>query len=95
MVRHTKEVVRLQSWLNKNRNFAFELRQTELIQLLDKVLEDKIITDYERELMLAHSEKFLCENTDEMAKICELNGIIDGIICDGKVNRAEVYHLKT
>lgn len=36
-----REVVRLQTWLNKNRNLAFEPRQTELIWLLDKVLEDK------------------------------------------------------
>lgn len=89
-----REVVHLQIWLNKNRNLAFEPRQAELIRLLDNVLEDKIITDYERELMLAHSEKFLSENVDETAKIYELNGIIDGIICDGKINEAEVYHLK-
>lgn len=89
-----KEAVRLQIWLNKNRNLAFEPRQAELIQLLDKVLEDKIVTDYERKLMLAHSEKYLSENADETAKVYELNGIIDGIICDGKVNEKEVYHLK-
>lgn len=89
-----KEVVRLQCWVDKNRNLAFKQRQTELIKLIDNVLEDKIITDDERYTLLAYSERFLKETADSNARIYELNGIVEGIVCDGEVNEAEVYRLK-
>ncbi len=89
-----KEVVKLQSWVDKNRNLAYEPRQIEIIGVVDSVLEDSIVTDDERELMLAYSERFLIEMNDDTAKIYELNGIVEGIICDGEVNEAEVYRLK-
>ncbi len=40
------------------------------------------------------SEKILNEESNESSKICELNGIIEGIVCDGVVNEQEVYRLK-
>lgn len=89
-----KEVARLQLWVDKNRNLAIEPRQIKLIKLIDSVLEDKIITDSERETVLVHSERFLEETDNEVNKIYELNGIIEGIVCDGEVNQAEVYRLK-
>ncbi|MDF2821186.1 MAG: hypothetical protein K0R15_1627 [Clostridiales bacterium] len=88
-----REVVRLQSWVDKNRNLAYEARCVELIRFVDKVLKDSIITNDERELMLLHSEKFLKETVDDTAKIYELNGIIEGIICDGEINKQEIYRL--
>ncbi len=89
-----KEVVRLQSWIDKNRNLVYDSSQVKLIKLLDEVLEDRVITDDERQLMLNYSEKFLEETADDNAKIYELNGIIEGIICDGVVNEQEVCRLK-
>ncbi|QAT42436.1 hypothetical protein [Aminipila luticellarii] len=89
-----KEVVRLQSWVDKNRNLAYEVQQVELIKLVDEVLEDSFITDEERDLMLRSSERFLKKTMDNSTRIYELNGIIEGIICDGEVNEQEVYRLK-
>lgn len=89
-----KEVMRLQSWVNRNRNLAYEPRQVELIKLVDTVLEDKIITETECETMLMFCDKFLNDISDETSKIYEMNGIIEGIVCDGEVNEAEVYRLK-
>lgn len=89
-----KEVMRLQSWVNQNRNLVYEPRQVELIKMVDEILEDKIITDIERETMIMCCDQFLKDMSDERAKIHLLNGIIDGIICDGEVNEAEVYRLK-
>lgn len=89
-----KEVVHLRSWVDKNRNLVCRPRQVELIELVDCVLEDKIITEKERELMLYYANDFLKDNADEASKIYELNEIIEGIVCDEKVNEQEVYHLK-
>lgn len=89
-----KEVVRLQSWVDKNRDLAYKPRQVELIKLVDTVLEDSIITDDDRETMLVYCDKFLNDMSDNTAKIYELNGIVEGIVCDGEVNEPEVYHLK-
>lgn len=88
------EVERIQSWVNKNRNLAYDPKEIELIHIVDSVLEDHIIDDDERELLLDYSDKFLNDIYDDTSKIYELNGIIEGIVCDGEVNEAEVYHLK-
>ena len=89
-----KEVVRLQSWVYKNRNLAYEPRQAEFINLVEAILEDHIIYGDEKELLVARAEEFLKEMKDNTEKIYELSGIIEGVVCDGKVNEAEVYHLK-
>jgi len=89
-----KEVERLQSWVDKNRNLAYEPHQAELIKMVDSVLEDHIIENDERDYMIESTEEFLRSNNDDSSKIYELNGIIEGIVCDGRVNEAEVYRLK-
>lgn len=89
-----KEIEFLQSWVDKNRNLTYEPNQIELIKLVDSVLEDHVINDDERELLLRSSEKFLEDLGDDSGKIYELNGIIDGVVCDGKVNEVEVCRLK-
>lgn len=89
-----KEVVRLQSWVDKNRNLAYEPLQAELIKMVDGVLEDHIINEEEKKMMLEKAECFLRETGDNIANVYELNGIIEGIVCDGEVNKAEVYRLK-
>lgn len=89
-----KEIVQLKSWVNKNRNLVYDYSQVELIKLLDEILEDNIITAEEKKLLIRYSEKILNEESNESSKICELNGIIEGIVCDGVVNEQEVYRLK-
>lgn len=90
-----KEVVRLQLWIDKNRNLVYEKKEAELITLVGAVIEDGIIDDNEREKMLAYCDMFLKGSIEDAAKIYELNGIIEGIICDGEVNESEVHHLKS
>lgn len=88
------EVKKLESWVNMNRNLAYEPKQAQLIRLVDQVLEDMIITDDERELLVSYCDKYLKGSADDTAKIYELNGIIEGIVCDNEVNEREVYRLK-
>ena len=89
-----KEVVRLQSWVDKNRNLAYDKCQMELIMMVDAVLEDHLINEAKKELMLSTCEEFLQETGDNTSRIYELNGIIEGVVCDGEVNEAEILRLK-
>lgn len=89
-----KEVLRLQSWVEKNRNLAYDKQQMELIKMVDSVLEDHVIDDSEKELLIIACEEFLKHSGDSSSRIYELNGIIEGIVCDGEVNEAEVWRLK-
>lgn len=89
-----KEVVHLQSWVDKNRNLAYEPCQIELIKMVDDALEDHTINETEKKVMLQKAESFLNETADDIANVYELNGIVEGIVCDGEVNKAEVYRLR-
>lgn len=89
-----KEVVHLKSWVDKNRNLAYEPHQAELIKMVDDVLEDHIINEEEKKMMLEKAERFLMKTGGNTVNLYELNGIIEGIVCDGEVNKAEVYRLK-
>lgn len=91
---NAKEVLRLQSWVDKNRNLAYDKQQMELIKMVDSVLEDHIIDDSEKELMITVCEEFLKDAGDNSSRIYELNGIIEGVVCDGEVNEAEIIRLK-
>ena len=88
-----KEVNRLQKWTDKNRNLAYDSDQIKLIKLVQSVLEDSIITEKERVSILDYCNKLLQYDGEDNAKIYELNGIIDGIICDDVVNQEEVKQL--
>lgn len=89
-----KEVLRLQSWVDKNRNLAYEKQQMKLIKMVDSILEDHIIDDSEKKLMITMCEEFLKDAGDNSSRIYELNGIIEGVVCDEEVNEAEVLRLK-
>lgn len=91
---NNKEVLRLQSWVDKNRNLAYDKKQIELIKMVDAVLEDHVIDDSEKEMMITACEEYLKASEDNTSRIYELNGIIEGIVCDGEVNEAEVWRLK-
>lgn len=91
---NNKEISRLQIWVNKNRNLAYKSNQIKLIQLVDSILADKIITTEERNSVLEFCNTVTNESSNEITKIYELNGIIEGIICDEVINDAEIYRLK-
>lgn len=89
-----KEVLRLQLWVDKNKNLAYDNQQIELIKMVDSVLEDHVIDDVEKEMIIAACDKFLKESGASSSRIYELNGIIEGVVCDGVINEVEVLHLK-
>ena len=90
-----KEVERIKNWVDKNRNLAYDKQRVDMISLLDDVLEDRIITEDEKRDILIQAEKILNESNADYNCIYELRGIIEGIVCDEKVNEREIYGLKT
>lgn len=89
-----QEIERLRSWVSYNRNLAFEQEHISLLKLVEDVIEDNIITEEEKTLLFDLCEKIQKCAIDESLKLFELNGIIEGIVCDGNVNEAEIRRVK-
>lgn len=62
--------------------------------MIDSILADKIITTEERNSVVEFCNTVTNESSNEITKIYELNGIIEGIVCDEVINEAEIYRLK-
>ena len=89
-----KETQFLSEWMDKNRNLAYDKDQAALITLIDNILEDGVVTDSERAQLISYADNLLNVVSDDFGKLYELNGIINGIVCDGIVNQTEVERLK-
>lgn len=89
-----KEIDRLKKWIGKNKNITYSSEQAELIELVNTTIKDHVIAKDEYDQVISYCEKYCKEFETDRSKLYELNGIIDGIICDGVVNELEVYHLK-
>ena len=63
-VANDKAILFLQSWVNKNRNLAYDKRQSELIDLIDSLLEEGIIEDDKKTVLLKNVEEFLSDIED-------------------------------
>lgn len=88
-----KETERLQFWVDRNRNLIYDAKEIEFISLIDTILEDHIITEQERHLLIDYCNNY---NGSSFAnsEICLLQGILEGIVSDGVINNLEVQHLK-
>lgn len=82
-----KEIDRLQDWLAKSK---IDIESDVYIKI-DKILEDKIITEDEKKEIINIIENV---KNDGINKIEELKGIIRGIIFDEVVNIEEIKGLK-
>ena len=88
------EVAKLSSWVKKNRDLSYEPKQARLISLVEQVLEDEIITDEECEMLIDNCSQYTALENDSSVKTYELNEIIEGIICDNKINEKEICRLQ-
>ena len=91
---NNKEIEYVKRWVDENRNFVFSSEQEQLIELLDKALADNILTEKERRSVLDSCSRILEDSTDYLSELYELNGIVEGIICDSVLNEEEILHLK-
>ena len=88
------EVEKLLSWVKKNKNLSYEPNQASLISLVEQIIEDGIITNEEYKILIDNCSKYTALEEESSAKIYELNGIIEGIICDNEINEKEVCRLQ-
>lgn len=88
-----KEIEKLKTWVERNRNLAYDAKEIELISLIDTILEDNIITDQERELLVDYCGKYN-NNSAVDSEIYILQGILEGVVSDGVINNFEVERLQ-
>ena len=89
-----KEIEHLRSWVKKNKNFANQEDHVKLLGMINSIIETGIIDKEMLDEVTLYCELLQMENKDQYtSKLYELNGIIDGIICDGHVNAKEVISL--
>jgi len=87
------EVKELNDWLDKNRSLSLNDEYKSLINDIEDVLEDGMISDDERKLLLNYADKYKHSIDNIGASLNELNGIIEGIVCDSVINEDEVKNL--
>ena len=90
-----KEIKKIKSWVEDNRLYKQYLLFNRIISKLEEILEDNIITEYERieleKLVTSiNNSKMYSEST---LSLQILNGILDGIVCNQKVNQKEIDNL--
>lgn len=91
-----KEIEKLKSWVENNRLYKQYSVFDKIMNKLEEILDDNIITDYERTELIAlvtciNKSKMYSETT---LALQILNGILDGIVCNQKINQKEIENLK-
>lgn len=91
-----KEIEKLKSWVEENRIYKQYLLFNRIINKIEGILSDNIITNYERieleQLVTSiNSSKMYNEST---LSLQILNGILDGITYNQEVNQKELESLK-
>lgn len=87
-----KEIEALKSWIEINESNN-DPRYQEIITKLNKIFEDNVITEYEKNEIIKITEQYysIGEKFDSTA---ELVGIVEGVISDNEVNLKEVERLR-
>lgn len=91
---NNKEVLQLQSWVDDNYELHDDPICKGIFNTLEDALEDGIISEPERELLLDFSNDYLIDHNSQMERMNTLKGIIRGIICDNIINDKEIHSLK-
>lgn len=90
-----KEIEKLKVWVEDNRIYKQYALFDRIIFKLEEILNDNKITEYEKieleKLVTSiNNSKIYSEST---LSLQILNGILDGIVCDQKVNQKEIENL--
>ncbi len=90
-----KEIEKLRLWVEDNRLYKQYSLFDRIISKLEEILEDNVITEYERieleKLVTSINESKMYSESTLALQI--LNGILDGIVCNQKVNQKEIENL--
>ena len=91
-----KEIEKIKFWVDENRLYKHYSLFNRLIIKLEEILEDNLISDYEKIELLAlvssiDKSKIYSEAT---LSLQILNGILEGIVCNKQINQKEIDNLK-
>lgn len=90
-----KEIEKLRLWVEDNRLYKQYSLFDRIINKLEEIIEDNVITEYERieleKLVTSINESKIYSESTLALQI--LNGILDGIVCNQKVNQKEIENL--
>lgn len=90
-----KEIEKLRLWVEDNRLYKQYSLFDRIINKLEEIIEDNVITEYERieleKLVTSINESKMYSESTLALQI--LNGILDGIVCNQKVNQKEIENL--
>ncbi len=90
-----KEIEKLRLWVEDNRLYKQYSLFDRIINKLEEILEDNVITEYEKieleKLVTSINESKIYSESTLALQI--LNGILDGIVCNQKVNQKEIENL--
>lgn len=92
-----KEVEYLNQWIEDNLKYRDYVLFNRIITKLEAVLEDGIVTDFERKELLVivdsinHSKLY----SDATLSIQVLEGLLKGIICNSEIKTAEILNLQS
>lgn len=91
-----KEIEKIKFWVEENRLYKHYSLFNRLIIKLEEILEDNLISDYEKIELLAlvssiDKSKIYSEAT---LSLQILNGILEGIVCNKQINQKEIDNLK-
>ena len=90
-----KEIEKLRLWVEDNRLYKQYSLFDGIINKLEEILEDNVITEYERieleKLVTSINESKIYSESTLALQI--LNGILDGIVCNQNVNQKEIENL--
>ena len=90
------EIVRLKKWMEDNRIYKHYTIFASIFDMLTSILEDDAINCYNQLRLRSMSTKYstssvYCETTQ---CIQVLRGIVEGILCDGRIHESEIVKLR-
>lgn len=92
---NSKEIERLEKWVRFNKHISADIQFQRIINALEKILEDKVIDNQERELIYSYVDNYLDTELTQNERISVLVGLVDGIISDHSLKRDEITNLYT
>lgn len=91
-----QEIRFLKNWVDENQQYREYLLFERVIVTLNRILEDGVVTDYERQELstLVESMNHSKIYNDATLSIQILQGILKGIVCDEEIEESEIKSLQ-
>ena len=90
------EIQRIDEWIREYEKFSDSPPYSEIYPRINEILQDRLITEDEREILIHISQEYLQEESYSKVTLSMqiLKGIVEGISCDKKIVLDELDSLK-